>query len=125
MVFMSMSYNYSSQPINILFNIAIVWQNQINTKHIWIRKPHSTIHYEHIFPTIKTCHIFTNFIQTTQRDNFNWRTPNNLTIIGSSLYSFHFCRISITSCIRPITAIYTILINYFIFFFFVHNYFPF
>lgn len=62
MIFMSVGDNHTLDPIDILFNIREIGDNQIDAEHIHIRKRKSAVHDKHIVLALIKRHIFSDLI---------------------------------------------------------------
>ena len=71
MVLVTMCQKDTLNFIFILNQICNIGNNQVNAEHIVFREHQACINQDHVVPVTKYRHIFTNFAQTTQRDNLD------------------------------------------------------
>ena len=72
MILVTVCQKDSLQFIVIFYQIADIWNNDINPEHFIFRKTQTTVNHNHFIFVFNCSHIFSDFLQSTQWNNFNF-----------------------------------------------------
>ena len=73
MVLMTVGKNDTPELVKILFNIAVIGQNNIHSEKFAVRKSHSAVNDKHIICTFYNGAVLSDLVQTSERYNLYGR----------------------------------------------------
>ena len=71
-VLMAVGDEHTPQFLLVCHQIGKVGNHQIHAVHVLIREAHAAVHDDHILAIFQNGDVFTDFVQSTQRDNFQF-----------------------------------------------------
>ena len=72
MVLMAVGDEHAPQFLLVCHQIGKVGNHQIYAVHVLIREAHAAVHDDHILAIFQNGDVFTDFVQSTQRNNFQF-----------------------------------------------------
>ena len=72
MVFMSVRNKEAAKLLLIFYEIGNVGNDEIDAVHIVLGKTEAAVNNDHILSVLQNGHVFSDFIQTAQRNNFQF-----------------------------------------------------
>ena len=71
-VFVSVCNHNPAHLVLVFFEIGRIRDDKVNPRHIVVREGDPTVDNENVVPILEYRHVFANFVQATQRYNFQF-----------------------------------------------------